>query len=60
MLELDRMVQDSLRDIPSDEEMSDTEDPDLLVSNCLSNLCPNVLSRCHTKRRTGAAMTFFV
>ena len=32
MLELDRMVQDSLRDIPSDEEMSDTEDPDLLVS----------------------------
>lgn len=31
MAHLDRMVADSMRDIPSDEDVSDTEDPDLLV-----------------------------
>lgn len=28
---LDQLVAESLRDIPSDEELSDTEDPELLV-----------------------------
>ena len=30
------MVAQSLRDIPDDEDVSDTEDPDLLVSTVLS------------------------
>ena len=32
LLEMDRMIAEGLRDIPSDEEVSDTEDDDLLVS----------------------------
>ncbi len=33
MSDLDQMVAESMREIPaSDEDMSDTEDPDLLVS----------------------------
>ena len=32
MVQLDRMIAASMRDYPSDEDVSDTEDPDLLVS----------------------------
>lgn len=31
VLEMDRLISEGLKDIPSDEEVSDTEDPDLLV-----------------------------
>ena len=33
LLEMDRMIAEGLKDIPSDEEVSDTEDDDLLVSS---------------------------
>lgn len=39
ILALDKMVADSMKDIPSDEELSDTEDPDLLVNIFLFNTC---------------------
>ena len=32
---MDRMIAQGMADIPSDEDVSDTEDPDLLVSSFL-------------------------
>ena len=65
--DLDRMIANSLRDVPDDEDddLSDTDDPELLVSHCVvCNAVTSASPHCfytvylqHNKKLTQSMLT---